>query len=73
VLKFRWNDELDAALIEFRRRGLTYEACAEKLGVDKDVLGRRAQELGVNRRLNRNRIRGTIAQKRFGDALAAHP
>lgn len=58
--RFQWDELTEAALRDLRRRGESYKACAEAIGVDDRVVQRKAQELGLSARMNQGTISGPV-------------
>lgn len=63
--RIRWSTQLVDTLTQLRSEGLSIEECADHLGFDAGVVHRKAQELGINGRMNRGYIRGsTVVRQR---------
>jgi len=58
--RIMWSPQLVDTLTRLRSEGLSLEACADHLGIDARVVHRKARELGINGRMNRGYIRGSI-------------
>lgn len=62
--RFTWNEELEAALIQMRKEGKTYEHCADLMGLSVERIKQKCYKLGLNKRMNRGRMSGEEAVSR---------
>lgn len=53
-----WTPEMVDALIGARSQRLNYVECADIVGVDTKVAGKKCRELGINGRFNRGWVKG---------------
>jgi hypothetical protein len=45
----RWNDDLDAALKQFRQAGLSYIACSSRMGICAELCSKRGRQLALSK------------------------
>lgn len=55
----RWNSAMLDCLVKMRSEGHGYIPCAEAIGVDHTVVGKKCRELGINRKMNNGPVAGT--------------
>ena len=53
--RFKWTDEMLAALRRERRKGVPYRDCVDIIGVSYNTLSRKCRELGISGRMNKGR------------------
>lgn len=56
--RFEWSEPLTKTLRDMRDKGDNLDIIAERIGVDRAVVHRRARELGIAGRLNHGRKTG---------------
>lgn len=55
---FEWSTAMEHELMRYRGEGHSIEACADLMSIDKKLILAKAQQLGINKRMNRSCISG---------------
>jgi len=63
----RWDTAMLECLIKMRSEGHGYTSCADVIGVDPAVVGKKCRELGINRKMNVGSVPGTKRMQVTGE------